>query len=160
MLRGMDQMKLNESEGALFTAVLGEVGNNCFDHNLGQWRDVGGCLFQYGLASGLAWGIVTDRGQGVLSSLKQVIPNIHENDEALEIAFYKKISGRSPEKRGNGLKFVRSVINGNSQRGLFFVSGSAFRIFGGLQNEIKEAIQNKKISGVGTLALVLFGVTK
>jgi len=56
------------------------------------------------------------------------------------------------------LKFVRSVINGNEKRGLFFASGGAFRIFGCLKKELKKMIEttSQKITGKGTFALVLF----
>ena len=33
--------------------------------------------------------------------------------EALKVAFTETLSGRFPETRGNGLKFVRSIIIGN-----------------------------------------------
>jgi len=29
----------NESMTALLVAISGEIGNNCFDHNLGQWQE-------------------------------------------------------------------------------------------------------------------------
>lgn len=157
MLRDLSRKKLNGTELSLFTAILGELGNNCFDHNLGQWRDISGCRFQHGFQEGQLWGIIADRGQGVCSSLRRVVPNIKDDEEALEIAFHKKLSGRSPENRGNGLKFVRSVINGNEERGLFFVSGNASRIFGGLQSNM-EKLTSKKSTGQGTFAVVLFEV--
>ncbi len=37
--------KLNEDCLYLTTSSIGEVGNNCFDHNLGYWIDIPGCLF-------------------------------------------------------------------------------------------------------------------
>lgn len=157
MLRDLSRKKLNGAALFLFTAILGELGNNCFDHNLGQWRDITGCRFQHGFQEHYLWGIIADRGQGVCSSLRRVLPNIQDDGEALEIAFHKKLSGRSPEKRGNGLKFVRSVINGNEKRGLFFVSGNASRIFGDLQNNM-EQLASKKSTGQGTFAVVLFEV--
>ena len=41
----------------------------------------------------------------------------------LETAFTKRISGRAPEQRGNGLKFVSEAIQQNSWH-LYFQSGS------------------------------------
>jgi hypothetical protein len=41
------------------------------------------------------------------------MPNLSSDKEAVEIAFTKTISGRSPEQRGNGLKFVASVVKEN-----------------------------------------------
>lgn len=138
---------------SLFTAVIGELGNNSFDHNLGRWRDIPGCRFEYGTETGVIWAVLADRGQGVTSSLKQVKPDLTSDEEALEMAFHQRISGRSPEKRGNGLKFVRRVINGNPERGLFFVSGNATRVFGGLSERMPK---EGDAAGKGTLAVVCF----
>ena len=33
----------NDGEAGLLAAVIGEIVGNCFDHNLGKWRDVPGC---------------------------------------------------------------------------------------------------------------------
>jgi hypothetical protein len=41
-----------------------------------------------------------------------------DHQEALTIAFERIVSGRRPERRGNGLKFVRSVIHAHADRGL------------------------------------------
>jgi hypothetical protein len=43
--------------------------------------------------------------------------------EAVEMAFTKQISGRTPEQRGNGLKFVSETVRQNQWR-LFFQSGN------------------------------------
>ena len=158
MLRTLAGFQKDSSGNLLFTAILGELGNNCFDHNLGKWKDIPGCYFAYGQETANLWGIVVDRGQGVLSSLRQAVPEIKDDDEALEMAFYRKLSGRSPEKRGNGLKFVRSVINGNKQRGLFFKSGKAFKVFGGLQKEVEALYSDILLEEVdqGAFAFALF----
>ncbi len=55
MLRKLSQKTKKETESALFTAVIGELGNNCFDHNLGQWKDISGCQFQYGCDAENIW---------------------------------------------------------------------------------------------------------
>ena len=52
-----------------------------------------------------------------------VVPSISSDVEAIEMAFTKKISGRHPEQRGNGLKFVANTIQKNNWH-LFFQSGS------------------------------------
>lgn len=122
----------NINEVSLLTAVVGEIGNNCFDHNLGKWIDVAGCLFRYTHAESIYWIVAADRGQGILASLQRVEPTLDSHQAALETAFRKQISGRAPEQRGNGLKFVRSVINGHTARGLCCVSGDGKIAFGGL----------------------------
>jgi hypothetical protein len=96
---------------SLITAVAGEVGNNSFDHNLGNWPDIPGIFFSYSIRNGEV--ILADRGQGILATLKRVRPSLTSADEALKVAFTETISGRFPETRGNGLKFVRSIIVDN-----------------------------------------------
>jgi hypothetical protein len=158
MYRELIAQSVDESEAALLTAVTGEIGNNCYDHNLGQWRDVHGCWFQHGLQDKTRWVLIADRGQGVFASLKKVLPMLQSDQEALEIAFQKHISGRSPERRGNGLKFVRSIINGNSSRGLFFHSGEGSLILGKLGEEARSEIISSG-TGVGTFSLILWRLT-
>jgi hypothetical protein len=151
---------LPENEAALLTAVVGEIGNNCFDHNLGQWPDLTGCWFSwiYFEEKKSLFVIVADRGQGIRNSLRRVRPDLKGEDEALQLAFEKRISGRSPEQRGNGLKFVRSVINGSDQRALLFYSGSASIGFGGCRDLEDPAIpaKMKKKQGTGTFAVVFW----
>ncbi len=47
-----------------------------------------------------------------------------DNKEALRIAFTEVITGRAPEKRGNGLKYVRRNIE-NGYFNLTFQTGDA-----------------------------------
>jgi len=147
----------SEAEGALLTAIAGEIGNNCFDHNLGQWRDEMGCWFIWGIDGATAWIILADRGQGVLSSLGRVDPSIRTDQQALDAAFSRIISGRSPEKRGNGLKFVKRIVNGNSKRGLFFSSGKGRIVLGSLGPSAEANVpQPSSATAVfGTWALLL-----
>jgi hypothetical protein len=65
---------------------------------------------------------LADRGIGVLATLKRVRPNLNTHEAALATAFTEIISGRAPEERGNGLKFVKKVITENPM-GLVFQSG-------------------------------------
>ena len=92
---------------SLIVAIAGEIGNNSFDHNLGNWPDILG-----------------DRGQGILTTLKRLRPEIENHPEALKIAFTEIVSARAPENRGNGLKFVKQVVKENNFS-LFFQSGDA-----------------------------------
>jgi hypothetical protein len=92
----------------LAISVAGEIGNNTFDHNLGQWRDVHVFWFECQVTGGRLWMVLADRGQGIFQSLAGVHPGITDEEEALKAAFEKVISGRGPEQRGNGIKFVRS----------------------------------------------------
>ena len=107
---------------SLITAVAGEIGNNSYDHNLGNWIDIPGVFFSYSMRSRKA--VLADRGQGILRTLKRVRPELVNAQEALRVAFTETISGRFPEARGNGLKFVRSVIVNNPFT-LYFQTGNA-----------------------------------
>ncbi len=108
---------------SLITAAAGEIGNNSFDHNLGNWPDIPGILFSYDIQNKNV--VLADRGLGILATLKRVRPELTGADEALKVAFTETISGRFPEARGNGLKFVRSIIVDNPFT-LYFQTGDAY----------------------------------
>ena len=107
---------------SLVSAIVGEIGNNSFDHNLGNWRDIPGIFFGYDIEKREI--VLADRGQGIFKTLKRVKPDLISDEQALRVAFSEIISGRSPEARGNGLKFVRKVIVANDMR-ISFQTGSA-----------------------------------
>lgn len=107
----------------LIVAITGEIGNNSFDHNLGNWPDVPGIFFGYSLLQRKI--ILADRGQGFLKTLQRVRPNLSDYSQALKVAFTEFISGRSPEARGNGLKYVKEVVL-NYNFKLFLQTGDAF----------------------------------
>ena len=107
---------------SLISAIVGEIGNNSFDHNLGNWPDIPGIFFAYDLSKRKV--VLADRGQGILTTLKKVKPELANHQEALRVAFVEIISARAPESRGNGLKFVREVV-ANNEISLFFQTGDA-----------------------------------
>lgn len=135
----------------LIVAVTGEIGNNSFDHNLGNWPDIPGVFFGYDVNKRQV--VLADRGQGILKTLKRVRPNLASDIEALKVAFTETVSGRAPEKRGNGLKFVRRVITENLA-GLFFQTGDAMLNF--TRDDENLGIKKLKESFHGTLALITF----
>ena len=57
--------------------------------------------------------------------LKTEIRTLKSNMEALRIAFTQIISGRAPEQRGNGLKFVLNYVV-QIQWVMYFQSGDAY----------------------------------
>lgn len=118
----------------LIVAITGEIGNNSFDHNLGNWPDIPGIFFGYNLNQRRI--ILADRGQGFLKTLQRVRPNLSDYSEALRVAFTEFISGRSPEARGNGLKYVKEVVL-NYNFKLFLQSGDAFLNLGKRKKSIK-----------------------
>ncbi|MBI4276315.1 hypothetical protein HY629_00555 [Candidatus Uhrbacteria bacterium] len=98
-----------KEQSSLLIAVIGEIGNNSFDHNIGNWRDIPGVYFYTDVSQGMV--VCADRGQGIRRTLQAIRPDIDSDRDALRIALTEKISGRAPEQRGNGLKFVRAVVN-------------------------------------------------
>ncbi|MDP2917874.1 MAG: hypothetical protein Q8N68_00055, partial [bacterium] len=138
-----------DDQSFLLYAVAGEIGNNSFDHNLGHWRDLPGVYFGFDFEQNCI--VLADRGQGILATIKQVKPETSNALEALRIAFTEKISGRAPEKRGNGLKFIRRVIVEQGWE-LYFYSGNASFII----KEKKEFFQEEKDNILGVLAIIKF----
>lgn len=120
----LSNSELTENDSYMLSAIVGEIGNNSFDHNLGHWKDIAGIFFGYEFNGRDLTIVLADRGQGVLNSLKSVKPELEDDLEALETAFNEKISGRAPEDRGNGLKFVKASIK-NMNWHLTFRSGAA-----------------------------------
>ena len=107
---------------SLIVLVTGEIGDNSFAHNLGKWPDTAGIFFGYDLEKRII--VLADRGLGILETLRQVRPELPSHVVAVEVAFTEFISGRAPEKRGNGLKLVREVVI-DQPIDLFFTSGDA-----------------------------------
>jgi len=107
----------------LVVAIVSEIGDNSYNHNVGSWPDIVGSFFSYDLQRREV--VLADRGQGVLATLKKVRPGLKSHGEALETAFTEVISGRAPERRGNGLKFVRKTVERNENLDLFFQTGYA-----------------------------------
>lgn len=106
----------------LISSITGEIGNNSFDHNLGNWPDIPGVYFAYDLKKKIV--VLADRGQGILKTLKRVKTELNNHAEALKVAFTEIITGRAPEHRGNGLKFVKKIIE-NYPISLVFQTGNA-----------------------------------
>jgi len=106
----------------LEAAIIGEIGNNTFDHNF-IFEDNHPRGVYCNLSYKQRYIVLADYGKGVKQSLLSVLPSIGSDVEAIETAFTKMISGRSPEQRGNGLKFVSETIQQNKWH-LYFQSGS------------------------------------
>ena len=107
---------------SVIVAIAGEIGNNSFDHNLGKWPDTPGIFFGYDISKRHI--VLADRGLGILETLRQVRPALKSHVEAVQVAFTEILSGRAPERRGNGLKFVREVAIAQPID-LLFISGDA-----------------------------------
>ena len=149
-----DLSKMDEVKNIfpLITAIVGEIGNNSYDHNLGNWPDIRGIFFAYDINKKQI--VLADRGQGILKTLRKVRPSLNNDEEALEVAFTEIISSRQPEARGNGLKFVRQVISDNNSFSIEFYSGNAkLCIKHGSEN---LNIKNSDINYPGCISLIKF----
>ncbi len=108
---------VSEDLASLITLVVGEIGDNSFAHNVGNWLDVMGIFFAYDFSKRII--VLADRGRGVKTTLQQVRLNLSTDIDALKVAFTEIVSGRSPEKRGNGLKVVRRIAEAGTISLLF-----------------------------------------
>lgn len=135
----------------LILAAAGEIGNNSFDHNLGNWPDIPGVFFGHDINKKII--VLADRGRGIFATLKRVKPELNTDAEALRVAFTEVISGRAPENRGNGLKFVRKVVSENPI-GLLFQTGNAELILE--KDNDKLDIKEMPRSFRGCLTLITF----
>lgn len=136
---------------SLLTAIVGEIGDNAFAHNLGNWPDIPGAFFAFDQPRRLV--VVADRGVGVLATLRRVKPELTNDRHAVAVAFTERISGRSPENRGNGLKFVRQLIARNPFH-LVFQSGRSILTLRGMDSDLHLTAARLPLRG--TLATLTF----
>lgn len=122
MATEMEKINNFETEFSLIIFAVGEIGNNSYDHNIGNWPDLPGIFFGYDLIKKQI--VLADRGRGLLETLKKIRPELNSYKESLRVAFSERISGRAPEKRGNGLKAVRHIVSSNPIE-LVFKTGNA-----------------------------------
>ncbi|OGL72935.1 hypothetical protein A3D73_01380 [Candidatus Uhrbacteria bacterium RIFCSPHIGHO2_02_FULL_60_44] len=111
-----------EKIGSLISSAAGEIGNNSFDHNLGNWPDIPGAFFAYDLGKRVI--VLADRGVGVLATLRLIRPKLKTYAEALRVAFTEIITSRASEHRGNGLKYVKEALT-HAGADLTFQSGDS-----------------------------------
>lgn len=134
----------------LISAIIGEIGSNTFDHN---WE------YKKGFPRGVYFNadeyqniILADFGRGIRNSLLSV-KQCDSDLTALKVAFTEQISGRAPEQRGNGLKFVLESVK-HKKWYLYFQSGNASCIIdNGINNFSKE-----DFSFDGCIAILKTGV--
>jgi hypothetical protein len=133
----LSKKEIGEEDVYIASAIAGEIGNNSFDHNLGNWPDISGTFFGCEILNGKLKIALADRGQGILATLGKVKKDLKNDEEALKVAFTERISGRAPENRGNGLKFVSENVESRKMH-LIFISGNA-------KAEINEKMEIKTI---------------
>lgn len=135
----------------LIAAVVGEIGNNSFDHNFGNWPDVPGVFFAYDFSKKLI--VLADRGVGIRATLLRVRPDLKDDIKALTVAFCERVSGRAPEHRGNGLKFVNKAATKNPI-GVSLQSGTAVAEVAKQNGALKVGLAGRYIRG--TLAVITY----
>ena len=109
--------KIGEDEIDTIIALLGEVIDNAFSHNLGKWDPIIGpvviFLMQHNQQEGKLHFSVCDFGIGFLGTLKHNYPDLKTEGEAILRALSPEVTGRDPQRGGNGLNFLReNVFNG------------------------------------------------
>lgn len=100
---------MSEDDEQRATALVGELGNNVYDHNEGAWpTDIGGSLIvaqHYPKARRIEI-VVADPGVGFFGSLQQAKPDLKDDVEAIQLGL-QGVTGRVGEPRGNGLKLIQ-----------------------------------------------------
>jgi len=144
----------SQQHAPLIAALTGELTANCFDHNLGAWRDIAGCWLSWTGADLALLIVVADRGQGIRSSLRRADPGLQTDRQALATALTKHLSGRQPERRGRGLKFIVASLKSQLAGSTFqLMSGSArFKATFPLETEVVNHITEGHPPLLGTLA--------
>lgn len=149
MTHELDANPLLQETSSLISSAAGEIGNNSFDHNLGNWPDVSGTFFAYDIGKRII--VLADRGVGVLATLRRIRPALKTDEEALHVAFTEFITGRAPEHRGNGLKYVKDALT-NAGADLFFQSGDA--VLEIRKGKMEFTIKKADVSIRGSLARI------
>jgi len=147
----LDRDDGTKSMAPLITAVAGEIGNNSFDHNFGSWPDVPGIFFEYNTDKRII--VFADRGLGIRATLLRVRPELKDDRDALTVAFREHVSGRAPEQRGNGLKFVHDVAIKYSV-GVSLQSGTAVADIAKEKGRFEVELAGRNIRG--TLAKITY----
>lgn len=143
---------LSQDDSSKATALVGELGNNVFDHNSGNWpTDVVGCIIAAQHYPDLRTIEVTvgDPGVGFYGSLKAAFPELRNDLEAIKKGLAGN-TGRIGEVRGNGLKLIQQWTIQDFSGKVMIHSGEGLVTVD--RNEMKEYTVNRIL---GTLAQFL-----
>lgn len=137
--RMLKEFGLESSDEQKVTSLVGELGNNVFDHNEGAWPTETGGAVIIGQKYKESWFskktlqfVVADPGVGFLGSLKAHKSKPTNDLEALKLGL-SGVTGRIGEKRGNGLKLIQKwtiqdfsgEVHIQSGKGLVIISREA-----------------------------------
>lgn len=124
-LRMFTSFGLDTSNVFRATALVGELGNNVFDHNSGNWpTDIGGCIIacqNYPKRKSIEIA-VGDPGIGFKRSLKTAFPDLPDDIAAIRKGL-AGFTGRVGEDRGNGLKLIQKWTLNNFSGNVIIQSG-------------------------------------
>lgn len=134
-----EKFGLHKDDARRATALIGELGNNVFDHNSGNWpTNIPGCVIAVRnyLTQRRLEVVVGDPGIGFLGSLKAAFPEIKTDVEAVKkgLAGY---TGRVGERRGNGLRLIQDWTVNNFSGELAIQSGRGLVVV--TKKDIKES---------------------
>jgi len=117
---------LDEEDAKRAVVIVGELGNNVFDHNLGNWpTNFSGSIIaaqNYPRLKRIEM-IIADAGVGFMGSLRGAFPDLKSDVEAIK----KGLSGHSGwigVRRGNGLQTVQRWTIDNFHGALTIHSGN------------------------------------
>jgi hypothetical protein len=116
---------MEENEARLVTALIGELGNNVFDHNALNWPiDITGCFIsaQNYPKMRMVEFVIGDIGIGFLGSLRKKFPTLKNDIEAIKFGLEGN-SGWFEGKRGNGLLNIKDWTFTNFSGSLCIHSG-------------------------------------
>lgn len=138
------------------TAIVGELGNNTFDHNLGKWPNgFIGCFLALRVQrhEKLLEIVVVDLGVGFYESLKAHEPTPTSEQEAI-IMGLNGVTGRVGEKRGNGLRTIRAWMKQYYRGKLRIQSGNGVVE---VENEAIHDYTSKDMSGSEVYLRLYYG---
>ena len=91
----------------------------------------------------------------MISSLKETVAPVTEPSAILQKAFYERVSGRAPEKRGNGLKFVlKHIVEKNNY--LFCITQGQMLKVGNQKTKVQ--IENEFSKDLSTLIYIEWSI--
>lgn len=129
---------LNDEDAKRALVIFGELGNNVFDHNLGNWpTNFSGSIVvaqNYPEEKRIEC-VIADAGVGFFGSLRAAFPDLHSDLEAIQKGL-EGYTGRIGETRGNGLKTIQNwtiknfhgILNIHSGKGLVQVDENGIQI--------------------------------
>jgi len=152
-IRIFENFGMDSNDARTMTAIVGELGNNVFDHNLGNWpTDSTGCIIlaqRYGGNVNRIQVVIADFGSGFLASLKPAYPELKSDVDAIRKGL-AGFTGRLGEKRGNGLKTIQAWTIDKFRGTLSIHSGS------GMANVNASGIETKEFPRtMGTVAQLM-----